>query len=274
MPVNWEIKMLAKGIIWLKNNDVYAKSIVLYLCKHRDRKIGRAELKQKLKIDMSDQELEKRLKALYRADIIEADQGFYRGVRDNIFDKVFRMSNADDIDKFVTEEAPGEYRALFETIMKKYKRLSGAYNRFKGAFAEFMISSHLESAASQNSARFKSMMNNLPEDFEFEAYARVWSYTPPPLHQPEFQVDLFAQAGKAGYSLIGEVKNRKAKFSIKEARRFMEKAEALKTLEPVGKSVACVFSFGGFFKNAIDFLRKNGIAWSDDARWLEKMSFS
>ncbi|MCP4757198.1 MAG: hypothetical protein GY866_40560, partial [Proteobacteria bacterium] len=174
-------------------NDEYAKSIVLYLCKHRNRSVGRTELKKKLKIDMSDRKFEKRLKALYRADIIEADLGFYRGVRDNIFDKVFRMSNADDIDKFVTEEAPGEYKALFEAILKKYKRLSGAYNRFKGAFAEFMIFSHLGTAAFQNSARFKSMMNNLPEDFEFESYERIWSYTTPPLHQPEFQVDLFAR---------------------------------------------------------------------------------
>ncbi len=53
----------------------------------------------------------------------------------------------------------------------------------------------------------------------------------------------------------------------------MEKVEALKKFEPVGKSVSCVFSFGGFFKNAIDFLKKNGIAWSEDARWLEKTSF-
>ncbi len=74
----------------------------------------------------------------------------------------------------------------------------------------------------------KSMMNNLPEDFEFEEYDRIWSYTTPPLHQPEFQVDLFARAGKGGYSLIGEVKNRKAKFTVKEAHHFLEKADALK----------------------------------------------
>ncbi|MCP4688339.1 MAG: hypothetical protein GY859_09820 [Desulfobacterales bacterium] len=253
-------------------NDKYAKSIVLYLCKYRDRKVGRTELKQKLKIEMSDRELEKRLKALYRADIIEADQGFYRGVRDNIFDKVFRMSNADDIDKFVTEEAPDEYKALFESILKKFKRLSGEYNRFKGAFAEFMIFSHLGSAAFRNSERFKSMMNNLPEDFEFVEYDRIWSYTTPPLHEPEFQVDLFARAGKGGYSLIGEVKNREAKFSVKEARHFMEKVEELKKLEQVGESVSCVFSLGGFFKNTMDFFRKNGIAWSADSRWINKLA--
>ncbi len=251
-------------------NDKHAKNIVLYLCKHRDRKVGRQELKQELKIDMSDRKFEKRLKALYRADIIEADQSFYRGVRDNIFDKVFRRSNADDIDKFVTEEAPGEYKVLFEAILKKYNRLSGEYNRFKGAFAEFMIFSHLESAAFQNNERFKATMKNLPVDFDFARYDRVWSYTTPPLHEPEFQLDLFARAGKGGYSLIGEVKNRKAKFSVKEATRFIENAEKLKELEQVGDAILCVFSFGGFFKNTLEFLKNHGIAWSDDPRWLSR----
>ncbi len=50
----------------------------------------------------------------------------------------------------------------------------------------------------------------------------------------------------------------------------MEKVEALKKLERVGKSISCVFSFGGFFKNTIDFLKKNEIAWSEDPRWMEK----
>ncbi len=118
------------------------------------------------------------------------------------------------------------------------------------------------------------LMDDLPEDFEFEEYDRIWSYTPPPLHEPEFQVDLFARAGKGGYSLVGEVKNRKAKFSVKEARHFMEKVEELKKLESIDKSVSCIFSFGGFFKNTLEFLKKNGIAWSDDARWLEKSRFS
>ncbi len=253
-----------------KINDVYAKSIVLYLSKNRERKVGRRELKQKLNIDMSDQDFEKKLKALFMADIIEEDQGLYRGVRDNIFDKVFRRSNADDIDKFVTEEAPGEYKALFEEMLKKYKRLSGEYNRFKGAYAEFMIFSLLESEAFKRNDPFKSMVKNLPADFTFVEYERIWSYTPPPLHEPEFRIDLFARAGNGGYSLIGEVKYRKAKFTVKEARHFMEKVEELKKLERIDQAVSCVFSFGGFFKNTLEFLKENGIAWSEDARWLKK----
>ncbi len=112
-------------------------------------------------------------------------------------------------------------------------------------------------------------MKILLEDFEFAKYDRIWPYASPPLHKPEFQIDLFARAARGGYTLIGEVKNRKAKFTVKEAVRFMENAAELKKLERIGKATPCVFSFGGFFKNTIDFLMKNGIAWSEDERWLK-----
>ncbi|MCP4110637.1 MAG: hypothetical protein GY749_34795, partial [Desulfobacteraceae bacterium] len=93
-------------------NDTHAKNMVLYLSKERHRFVGRKELKQKLGLEMSDTDLEKKFRALYRADIIEEYYGRYRGVQDNIFDKVFRRSYSDDIDRFVTREAPDEYRKL------------------------------------------------------------------------------------------------------------------------------------------------------------------
>ncbi len=251
-------------------NDVHAKEIVLYLSKRRDRKVGHSEIKEKLGLEMSDPELEKKLKALFRSDIIEEDGGCYRGVRDNIFDKVFRRSYSDDIHRFVTTEAPAENRALLEKLRKDHKRLLGDYGRHKGAFAEFAITHHLRFRAYKETASYKAMMENLPDDFRFEDYETVWSYNSPPLHDPEFQIDIFAKAAKGGHSLLGEVKNRKAKFSVKEAREFLEKAGELAKLEKIGKALLFVFSVGGFHKNTLAYLKKQGIAWTSDKRWLEK----
>jgi hypothetical protein len=250
-------------------NDVHAKDMVLYLSKNRHTYIRRKELKKKLNINITDIELEKKFRALYRADIIEESYGRYRGVQDNIFDKVFRRSYSDDIDKFVTKEAPDEYMKLFKEIRIKYEKLKGEYSRYKGAFAEFMIIHHLISAH-KNSALYKSLIKNMPDDFEFIEYKNVWSYHSPPLHEPEFQVDLFARAENDKYSLIGEVKNRKEKFSVKEAEAFSTKAEELIRLEKIGKPVLFVFSAGGFHKNTFEYLKKNAIAWSDYKRWMER----
>ncbi|MDM8550072.1 hypothetical protein QUF72_08350 [Desulfobacterales bacterium HSG2] len=113
-------------------------------------------------------------------------------------------------------------------------------------------------------------MQNLPDDFGFTEYKSVWSYHSPPLHEPEFQIDVFARAGEKEYSLIGEVKNRKVKFSVKEAKEFREKAGELMQLENVGKAVLFVFSVSGFFKNTLTYLKQHGIAWTSDKRWLER----
>ena len=49
-----------------KVNDRNAKSIVLHLFKYRDREVTRQELLNQLNLDMTDEELEKKLKALVK----------------------------------------------------------------------------------------------------------------------------------------------------------------------------------------------------------------
>lgn len=250
-----------------KINEKYAKDIVLYLSKNRHKTVSRKELKAHLGITMSDPEFEKKLMAIYRADIIERDMTGFRGVQDNIFDKVFRSEYSDDIDHFLIQEAPNEYKVLFDNIQKKYKALSGEFNRYKGAYAEFLIIQHLKSAF-KNPERYASMINNLPNDFQFSEFAQVWSYTSPPLYQPEFQIDIFAHAPK-GVSIIGEVKYRKARFTVNEAKHFLEKAEQLKHIESIQNYILFVFSWGGFYKNTIDFMKQKGMVWSSDKRWVK-----
>ncbi len=251
-------------------NGQAAIHIVLYLSKHRNRFVSRKELKQQLNLDMSDAELERKLEALAYSDIIEENKSLYRGVQDNLFDKIFRSKYSDDIENFVIQEAPAEYQTLLETMQARYSRLEGRYNRYKGAFAEFMICNHLRNNAHQDNVRFQAMLTNSPDDFEFVRYERVWSFASPPLEKPEFQVDIWARPKEPGYAIIGEVKNRKAKFSVKEAAVFLAKAQKLQALEKIDKAVRCVFSLGGFYQNTISFFHAHDMAYSDDSRWLER----
>ncbi len=249
-------------------NEQYAKDIVLYLSKHRDRLTSRQQLKQEMNLDMPDHELRKKLQALLRSDIIEENYFKYQGVQDNIFDKIFRSEYGNDIDEFVPDGARNEYKQLFEELLKKYKSLSGEYNRYKGAYAEFMIIQHLKSDVYKDKL-YKSMLQNLPADFEFAQYETVWPYHSPPLYEPAFQIDLFAKAKPKSYSLIGEVKHRQnTKFSLKEAQDFLGKVQALLQLESLENYLLFVFSSAGFHQNTLSYLKTNHIAWSDDARWL------
>ena len=243
-------------------NDANGKKIILYICKQKEA--TRDEIKNDLNLSMTDRELEKRLKAFVKADIIEQGTSnfIYYAVADNIFDKVFRGVYQEEIDGFTPEKIKNEYRTL-------YKKLQGRFNKYKGEFSEYVIMNHLKHRAYKQNDLYLSMMENRPVDFQFVEYSTIWSYSASPVHKKDLQVDVFAKAKDGQYSLIGEVKNRKAKFSLKEAQAFFEKASEVKTLENIDQAVVFVFSANGFYKNALKFFGDNGIAWSQDNRFFK-----
>ena len=84
-------------------------------------------------------------------------------------------------------------------------------------------------------------------------------------------MDIFARSVEPGdYSIIGEVKSREVKkFSKEEAAAFTVKFEEVKKLEKIDRAVGFIFSRCGFTEGAESYCRENGIACSEDQRWLE-----
>jgi hypothetical protein len=253
-------------------NDHNAKNIVLHLSKHRDREWTRDELREELNLEMSDGDLEKKLKALVKADIINQGQtNFdYRGVKDNIFDKVFRGVYEKEIREFDVRVIKKEYFEELKEEKKRYNRLQGKYNYQKGYFAEYLILDQLRLHARENNELLKSITRNLPGDFEFCDYSRVWRYDSSPEYARELSVDIFARSQSPGdYAIIGEVKNRDTrKFSKEEAVAFETKFAEVKKLENIERAVGFIFSRSGFTKEADEYCREKGIACSEDERWL------
>jgi hypothetical protein len=254
-------------------NDRNAKKIVLHLFKHKDRELTRKEILEQLNLDMTDEELEKKMEALVKGDIIE--QGVsnfrYRAVRDNIFDKVFRGVYQDEIEHFDVGDIKKEYARKIESFGEQYRELQGKYSYHMGYFAEYLILEQLRVHAREKNKFFKSITRNIPGDFNFCEYTRVWRYDSTPEYSRRFNVDIFARAAAPGeYSIIGEVKSREArKFSKEEAIEFERKFEAIKTHEKLDLAMGFIFSRSGFTGEAEGYCREKGIACSDDKRWLE-----
>jgi hypothetical protein len=227
---------------------------------------------------MSDQELEKKLKALVKADIIkQGTSNFrYRGVNDNIFDKVFRGVYQEEIREFDAGMIKKEYNEELRKMKQRYKRLLGKYSYQKGYFAEYLILDQLKLHARANNDLFKSITRYLPGDFDFCEYSRVWRYDSSPEYTRRFSVDIFARAGNPGdYSIIGEVKSREVKkFSKEEVMEFEKKFAGVKKLENIDRAVGFIFSRIGFTKDAEDYCEEKGIACSEDERWLETGKFN
>ncbi|MCU0290169.1 MAG: hypothetical protein MUF15_27755 [Acidobacteria bacterium] len=257
-----------------KVNDRNAKRIVLHLFKYKDRELTRKELRTQLNLDMTDEELEKKLEALVKGDIIEQGQTHFdfRCVRDNIFDKVFRGVYQKEIEDFDAADIKKEYAQSFEKLKRQYRRLQGKYHSQKGYFAEYLILDRLRYHARENNELLKAITRYLPGDFNFCEYSRVWRYDSSPEFSKNFSVDIFARAAQAeDYSIIGEVKSREVKkFSIQEVIDFERKMAELKKLEKVDRAVGFIFSRCGFTPEAEAYCRKNGIACSEDEKWLDK----
>jgi hypothetical protein len=113
-----------------KVNGKNAKNIVLYLCQNRHREVTRQELLEKLPLDWDDTKLEEKLEALIRGDIItQGTTHFdYRGVQDNIFDKVFRGVYEKEIRDFDVRMIRKEYSEKLEKLKKQYNSLIGKHS--------------------------------------------------------------------------------------------------------------------------------------------------
>ena len=103
-----------------KVNGKNAKKIVLYLCQNRDREVTRAELLKKLNLGLEDSELEEKLEAMVKGDIISqgASKFRYRGINDDIFDKVFRGVYGEEIQDFDVRMIREEYSEELEKLEK------------------------------------------------------------------------------------------------------------------------------------------------------------
>ncbi len=253
-------------------NDRNAKKIVLHLFKHKGKELTRKDILKQLNLDMTDEELEKKLEALVKGDIIKQGQSHFdfQCVQDNIFDKVFRGVYQKEIEHFDVGDIKKEYARSFENLKRRFRRLQGRYNYQKGYFAEYLILDELKYRARKKNDLLKGITRNLPEDFNFCDYEKVWRYDFAPEYSRSFNIDIFARAVSAGdYSIIGEVKSREAKkFSKEEITEFERKFAQVKKLEKIDRAVGFIFSRSGFTKEAEDYCKENGIACSDDERWL------
>jgi hypothetical protein len=254
-------------------NDRNAKNIVLHLSKYRDREFTRKELLEGLNLEMTEIDLEKKLKALVKVDIIKQGTSNYRysGVNDNIFDKVFRGVYEEEIREFNVKIIKEEYIEELEKIKEQYESLLGKYYCQKGYFTEYLILEQLRLHAREKNELLKSITRYLPGDFNFCDYERAWRYDSSPAYSKSFSVDIFARAERpADYSIIGEVKSRDTrKFSREEVVDFERKFAEVKKLENIERAVGFIFSRCGFTKEAEEYCKEKGIACSEDEIWLE-----
>ncbi|MDM8562118.1 hypothetical protein QUF54_02070 [Candidatus Marithioploca araucensis] len=101
-------------------NDRYAKQIVLFLSREREKECTRTEISDHLEGQLSDSELEEKLNALEYGDLItQGSSNFrYRGIPDDILDLIFRDLYEEEI-HHKRPDITAELTAKIDSALKK-----------------------------------------------------------------------------------------------------------------------------------------------------------
>jgi hypothetical protein len=122
-------------------NDKNAHRMVLYLARHEPEERTRTQIKDDLKLEMSDPELDKRLKQLVYADILgRGSSAFrYRGLGDPIFAMVFRRIYGEEVEQLNVEQIDEDFKRRLADVEEQLASARGLASWRKGEAAEHKV---------------------------------------------------------------------------------------------------------------------------------------
>ena len=251
-------------------NDKNAKRLTLFLLKNNDREYTVSEIKDRLGIEIGEEELIERLRMLTETDLVLRGNTSieFRGISDNIIARVIRMYyeqeiegiSKEELDRRLAEERRAKKRKA-EEIMRN-KEMISRYHR--GRFAEYCILYYLERKGEELRDNLKDRVNNLNRDVIIEGYRTIlrFCFT---IEGRSYEVDIYAKSKKKDKPiLVWESKNYKdRKVGETEVRRFKEKLELIKKYESPHEVIGIFYSSSGFTDKAIEYMRYNNIVYTD-----------
>ena len=201
-------------------NDQNAKRIVLFLAKHDDREYTRKELLENLKLDISDNQLEKRMNKLVESDIVARGSSHfrYRGLGDPIFELVFRRIYGEEIDAIDSETLSEEFR-------KRFASLSGKLSNAKGLATEQKVRYYLLQAARKQVPLADLSLGpiDLPSQ-KLGWFAQIRKHSLHPEQNQRIEIDVYARAENDGDpDLAVEVKDHERPIGATIVDAFIEK---------------------------------------------------
>ncbi len=114
-------------------NDRHAKQILLFLSQEREKECTRTEISNHLEGQLSENQLEEKLRILESGDLIsQGSNNFrYRGIDDDILDLIFRDLYEEEI-HHKSPNIAAELTAKVNLLKKENKSLKGTLNEMKG----------------------------------------------------------------------------------------------------------------------------------------------
>ena len=253
-----------------KVNEKNAKKMVLFLVKNNDREYTVMEIKERLGLDLEQDEIINKLRVLSETDLVLKGSSSidFRGIRDNIIARIIRMYYEREIEGITKEELKRrlqeENKRKQEEAEKILKRKEMISRYHRGRFAEYCILYYLEREGEKLRDNLKERVYGLDKDVIIEGYRTMLRYQVT-LEGKSFEIDLYAKSKKeAKPILVWESKNYKdKKVTEGEVKEFEEKVELIKKYEYPKEVIGIFYSSSGFSDSAIMYMKSKGLIYTD-----------
>jgi hypothetical protein len=219
-------------------NKINSKRIMLYLFQEGEART-RLQIKKALKLPYTDDELENKLEALVKGDLISHGQSHfdYKVTEDKTYELVFRNIYQKEIEHFVPD------------IEKELKKEMGRNSYSKGKFMEFLIKDKIKKSFNLKELTVNGEdLNIVPIEIEERKFVKTGV--------TQNEIDIYIRAQK-GYTLYIDVKNTKARYGKRQLERWLRIANFIR--KDNEKALFLVYSENGFTTGTIEALSKAGI---------------
>ncbi|MBL7065796.1 MAG: hypothetical protein ISS49_16595 [Anaerolineae bacterium] len=248
-------------------NDRNAKAMLLHLSKHAGRYWSTRELKEELGLELSLDEIKRRLLLMVKSDVIEwgpSDVDF-RGLQDGTLNLILRHRFEKEISDFeFVPDFKQDFRAQIEKLEEKKQKLQGMVNNLVGQFAEIQLVNEFR-------ARKRFALSEFFDGVEDDSELNVGDVRSRVSIQRDdgkrMEIDVRAKSS-CGRTVLVEVRKRKATMGLKAVEDFQEKVEVYAELFPDETVLPAYLSLGGFTEEAQRFCEERGIGTAEGIEYL------
>jgi len=245
-------------------NDRHSKHIVLHLTKHHERTWTPKEIKEALGLELSYDDIHRKLELLMEADLI-ADGGSdirFQGLQDGTLYLILRSRFEEEILTFAPDFGQ-DFRRDLAALQKDNKRLQGMLNYLSGKMAEYQLATTFRSQK-----RF--MLSKYFKDVQDKTRLNITDVQlNVRLQRPDgklMELDLVAQSSDGRVVLV-EIKKRKEKSGPDIVQDFWEKVQTYQQLHPDKLILPAILSLGGFTAEAKALCLQYGLARAERMVW-------
>ena len=222
--------------VFYEVNQKNAKRIMLYLFSAGGER-SRSQIRKDLKLEMTEVELENKLRQMLKADLISlgSSESKYEIAQDKTYELVFRRMYQDEIDHYALD------------VRKGIRQAMGKASNTMGKYREFLIKE-----AVKKPFNLKDLAENgidlLIRPKEILERQRV------KIGVGEREIDLIV---KGNQELWIDIKDTKSKFGKSQTDRWLE----IKALAPQQKKpiLFAVYSQSGYTQSALERLKQQGV---------------